>query len=224
MLKPLLLLLILPLACFSQIKITGRIINADDKKPISNVSVFLNNAIVGDKTADDGSYTLSNVKPGQYDLIVTILGFETHSQPLSVDSHHIVLPKISISPKTILLQEVAVKPNLNRQRDLGDFLYYFLGQSDYSRQCTIINPEVVDVEYNKKTKTLTASTDDFLIIENKALGYRVKYKLAKFTYDAQNILYFEGISVFEPLTGTNADQTKWKKTGLTLTTAHPCIF
>src|SRR5258705_13968729 len=101
MLKPtLLLLLFAPLICFAQIKITGRIINADDKKPISNVSVFLNNAIVGDKTADDGSFTLSNVKPGQYDLIVTILGFETHSQPLSVGSHNIVLPEISISPKT----------------------------------------------------------------------------------------------------------------------------
>jgi hypothetical protein len=225
MLKPLLLLLLfIPSVCFAQIKISGEIIGANDKKPIANASVFLSNATIGNKTADDGTFTLYNVKPGQYDLIVTVLGFETHSQSLSVTNDNIALGEISISPKTILLQEVAVRPNLNRQRDLGDFLYYFLGQSNYSRQCTIVNPEVVDVEYNKSTKVLTASTDDFLIIENKALGYKIKYKLLNFTYDAQRSLYFEGISLFEPLNGTATEQNKWKRNRLDAYAGSPMHF
>lgn len=59
----LLLLLLLPSLCFAQVQISGKIINADDKKPVANASVFLNNAIVGDKTADDGTFTLRKARP-----------------------------------------------------------------------------------------------------------------------------------------------------------------
>lgn len=128
-----LLLLIVPGFCQAQIKITGKIINHPDKKPVANASVFLNNAIVGDKTTDDGTFTLSNVKPGQYDLVVSIVGYETHSLTIMAGTKDIALSEISLTPKTIMLQEVNIKPDPNRQRNYNDFKRLFLGTSETLR-------------------------------------------------------------------------------------------
>jgi TonB-dependent SusC/RagA subfamily outer membrane receptor len=65
------------------------------------------------------------------------------------------------------------------------------------------------------TKTLTAQSVDFLIIQNNALGYRIKYLLSDFTlnsYDqnAKQFLY-EGSVLFEELKGTPSQEEQWKK-------------
>jgi hypothetical protein len=212
----LLLLLILPSLCFAQVQISGKIINADDKKPVANASVFLNNAIVGDKTADDGTFTLRNVKPGQYTFIVTAIGFETHSITLMAGTANISLPEISLAPKTIMLEEVNIKPDPNRQRNYDDFKRLFLGTSANAAQCKILNPDVVDVDFDSKTMVLSASSrDDFIEVENKALGYLIKYKLTAFSFDAKRMFYYEGISVFQELKGSKGQQRKWQKNRMT---------
>jgi len=45
----LILLLLLPLSCLAQLKISGKVINSKTLKPVANASVFLSNATVGGK-------------------------------------------------------------------------------------------------------------------------------------------------------------------------------
>jgi hypothetical protein len=70
------------LNCLGQVTISGRLLNQADTKPLPNASVFLNNTSAGNKTAADGTFVLHNVKPGKYELIVSIIGFETYTQPI----------------------------------------------------------------------------------------------------------------------------------------------
>jgi len=213
MLKSLLVLLLLsPLFCFAQLKISGKVINLNDKKPIADASVFLNNASVGNKTSGDGSFILNNVRPGQYDLIVSVVGYETYSKTITMVNSNIIIPEIALLPKTIELNEVKIKPNLDWGKYYDIFKRQFLGTSANAAQCKILNPDLLDFEYDAKTRILQASSYDFLEIENKALGYKIKYKLNQFTYNNnKGFLYYDGISVFEDLAGSSSKIRKWKK-------------
>jgi hypothetical protein len=221
----LVLLLLWPVFCFAQLKITGKVVNLNDKKPIADASVFLNNASVGNKTSADGSFTLNNVRPGQYDLIVSVVGYATYSQTITILSRNIIIPEIALVPKTIELKEVKVKPNLNWGKYYDIFKRQFLGTSANAAQCKILNPDLLNLEYDAKTRELQASSYDFLEIENKALGYKIKYKLNQFTYNEnKGFLYYDGISMFEDLPGGNAKLRKWKKKRQTAFLGSPMHF
>src|SRR3569833_1150994 len=99
----------LPLATRAQLTIKGRILNQADTKPVANASVFLSNASVGNKTADNGTFLLGDVKPGKYDLVISIVGFDTYKQVVTVENSNIVLPDILIFPKTFALKAVTIK-------------------------------------------------------------------------------------------------------------------
>lgn len=208
-----LLLLLLPILSFAQTIITGKVINAGDKTPVPYASVFLSNSMVGGKTNDDGSFTLNNVKPGQYDLVISFIGFETHHQTVNADGGTINLGTITITPKTTQLKEVTIGlPDPNREGNLRIFLRDFLGHSENTSQCKLLNPDAVILNYDAAKKTLSASSDDFLVIENKALGYIVKYQLTKFTDDfSRGFLYYEGSVFFEEIKGKPSQLKNWEK-------------
>jgi hypothetical protein len=206
------LLLLIPFSTFSQIKISGKVISNVDKKPIANASVFLSNAMVGNKTNDDGIFILNNVRPGQYDLVISIVGYETYHQTVKITNSDTALGDIEIAIKENILQEVVIKPNKFRDRDYITFERLFLGSSDNASDCKILNPDILNIQDNTEIRTLTVSTDDFLVIENKALGYRLKYLLTKFTMDYKTEeLFYEGSVLFEELAGTPSQQKRWQK-------------
>ncbi|WP_114941059.1 carboxypeptidase-like regulatory domain-containing protein [Mucilaginibacter endophyticus] len=222
MLKKLFLcyLLVSPFWCLAQTRITGRVINATDKKTIANASVFLSNATVGTKTTPEGTFTLVDAKNGKYELVVSIVGFETYKQNITVTGSDMVLPDIIMSPKTYALKEVIVKQHTdpNRAQYLTTFKEQFLGKSELADQCKILNPEMLDFAYNDDTKTLAASSVDFLTVENRGLGYRVKYLITNFIYDDKDIsnrkLHYEGSVLFEELKGTPSQQKDWERARL----------
>ena len=214
--KTLLFLIFLaPLSCFAQFTITGKVLNKADKKPIENVSVFLSSATVGDRTAADGSFTLHNVKPGKYDLVVSDIAFETYSQPVVVENN-VRLPDIMLMPKVRSLNEVTVKYHADpdRSRYLEWFKDAFIGSSDRARDCKLINPEVLDLKYDKEKQVLTASSADFLVIENRALGYKIKYLLTDFwmrdSLSRQQVRY-QGYTLFEEMKGTVGQKARWER-------------
>ncbi len=84
-----------------------------------------------------------------------------------------------------------------------------MGESANADACKILNPDIIDFSTNKNL--LKATTDSFLEIENANLGYKVKYLLRTFEYDKdKDNTYYDGESVFEPMSGTPEQQKVWE--------------
>ncbi|MEP6614078.1 MAG: carboxypeptidase-like regulatory domain-containing protein [Mucilaginibacter sp.] len=215
MLKPLLFILfICPLGCLAQYVVTGKVLNANDKTPIAKASVFLNNAVVGTTTDDKGTFTLTNARPGQYDLVASCVGYEQSHQSIFINGN-ISLPPIILAPKIMMLKEVKIRTKDDWARLFEKFKKYFFGKSNYASQCKILNADLLDMDYSSKTRIFTASSSDFLIVENKALGYRIKYLLTELnTNEITGISYREGSARFEDLKGTDLQQRRWQKNRL----------
>lgn len=206
-----LLLFLLPFTCLAQLTIKGKVINGADGKPIPDASVFLNNETKGTKSADDGSFVLRNLNAGQHNLIISVVGYEGYHQTLMVNAN-VELPDIKLLPKTMMLGEVKIGVDGKREKKLKEFKEQFLGASVYAVDCEILNPEVLDLKYNRDERILTGNSEDFLEIANNALGYKLKYLIANFVMDKhESKLTYEGSVLFEEMEGTNFQLKQWKK-------------
>ncbi|WP_448702218.1 carboxypeptidase-like regulatory domain-containing protein [Mucilaginibacter sp. AW1-3] len=212
--KLLIFLLLSPFSLSAQITITGKVIDANSK-PVPFANVFLSNTQVGTQTKDDGSFALSNVKPGQYDMVVSFIGYQTNHQNINAGNTGISLPPIVLALSNKQLKEVRIgPPDPNRKNYLELFTREFLGRSENAADCKILNPDVLDLDYDGAKRTLTASSDDFLIIENKALGYKIHYQLTSFILTMQpgtSSTYYYGNVLFENMQGSRSQVKKWEK-------------
>jgi len=95
------------------------------------------------------------------------------------------------------------------------FTRAFLGSTANARQCKILNPEVIDLHYETGTRTLKASSDEDIVVENKALGYNIGYHLLDFVKEnSSGYQFYSGPVLFEEMKGTPSQQTQWKKNRL----------
>jgi hypothetical protein len=205
------LILVIPAMSFAQSGIiTGKVTAIDTKSPLAKASVFLSNATFGTVTADDGTFTLNGVKPGQYELVVSILGYENFSQSVLVGAKPQQLV-IEMMPRPIQMKEVIITTNANWKKNYASFVKDFIGTSANSKLCKVINPHAVNLIYHKKTQTLEASTDEFLVVENKALGYRVRFLVNHFESSSlTHEIRYSGQVLFEELKAGKAQLQKWK--------------
>lgn len=205
------ILLILPFTIKAQNGvITGKVTAQGGTNPVAKASVFLNNASYGTATADDGTFALRGVKPGQYDLVVSVLGFEEYTQKVQVNNNTLDL-KISLTPKVMMMREVVITSNADWKKNYEQFKKEFIGNDDAARQCKVANPRILNLSYTRKTQTLEASTDEFLEVENYALGYKVKFLLADFSSNnISGIISYAGKALFEDLPGSAEQKKKWK--------------
>lgn len=204
-------ILLLPtFVCAQSGTITGKVTAIDSKAPLAKASVFLSNATFGTVTADDGTFTLNNVKPGQYDLVVSILGYENFTQSVLVSNKPLQLA-IEMVPRMIQMKEVVITTNANWKKNYALFVKDFIGTSANSKLCKVLNPHAVSLIYHKKTQTLQASTDEFLVVENRALGYKVRFLVHNFESSTlSNEIRYSGQVLFEELKGSKSQEEKWK--------------
>jgi len=205
------LLLVSPLTCLAQFSVSGKIFDSAGKQPITNASIFLSNTTSGTESGKNGAFSLTNVKTGKYSLIVTVVGYEIFTEEITVNGN-LKIDEISLQQSNKQLKEVVIKPDPFRSNYFFMFKEQFLGKSLRAQDCKILNPQVINFDYDDNQKKLTASSNDFIVIENNALGYRIKYLLQDFVYIASpdsNLLRFKGLTVFEPLTGSPAQEKRW---------------
>jgi len=221
------LLLILPMFADAQFHITGRVTDILTHKPIDNVNVFLSNALAGAKTNSDGNFDISNARSGHYDLVISIVGYVTYHQEVAVNADINNL-KIELEQKNTTLNEVKIGPDVDWDRNYRMFKIQFLGNSENAGSVNILNPEVLSIHYDQQKRELTASSYDFLIIENKALGYRIRYLLNTLTATYTNFggvsLYYEGSPSFEDMPGNPAQLKKWRQKRLAAYTGSQMHF
>jgi hypothetical protein len=184
-----------------------------NSKPVANASVFLSNGTIGCQTDTAGRFRLENVKPGKYDLVVSMVGYETYHLRINAAGEDISLPGITLESKTINLNEVVIKLHNDRfhQNNLYSFTRDFLGTTYLAEHCKIVNPEVIDFDYDNASSALYASTNgNFLIIDNNALGYRILYLLDDFVSNSSGVKY-SGSVLFEPMHGSPSQERRWAK-------------
>lgn len=189
--------------------ISGTITNSESKKPLPRASVFLSNSAVGSATNEDGRYMLSGIRPGQYTLVVSILGYEEYSKTVLVGREPIKLD-IELAQKPLQLREVVISSSADWKKNYEAFRKEFIGSDENAKYCEVINPHILNLTYNPSKQLLHADADEFLIVENKALGYRVKFLLNDFKIDKiAGLISREGQQVFEELPGSEAQKKRW---------------
>ena len=173
------------------IRITGRIVDSETGDPIEMVNVFLANTMKGGVTDKDGRFVITDVSRGIYDLIAHHVGFEGAAVNLDLLGQPPEALTVKLKPRILAGQKVLVEAEPPKEwlRMLGVFKREFLGQSDNSRHCAILNPEFLNFEYDKSSDCFTASTDRLLKIRNNSLGYSVDLLLEKFEFQKSVVVY-----------------------------------
>ena len=187
------------LASAQTFQISGQVTDMDSHLPLANASIFLSNSSIGTISDDGGKYRLS-LKPGQYELIVKVLGYRPFIRIVNVTDRSQEI-NAALKPAVFELKEVVIGLASDWKKNYEMFRREFLGNSENALQCKIVNPKVLSFRYDKKNQVLRASADEFLVIENKALGYRLKYLLIDFVRDyRKGTLFWTGKPLFEDIT------------------------
>ncbi|WP_158795475.1 carboxypeptidase-like regulatory domain-containing protein [Pedobacter sp. L105] len=194
----------------NNLSITGKV--TDEKNlPMPGTTVFLTGTKSIISCSASGDFRLSYLSPGTYEIVAKMIGYEPFIQSIKITEKSTVL-NIQLKPNSQQLKVVTITADKNRPRYLAQFTKEFIGQSYNARYCKIVNPEVLFFSFDKKTKVLTASADEFLTIENKALGYQLKYLLTYFQFDDNTgIVSYQGFPSFVETRGTNQEEANWLK-------------
>lgn len=85
------------------------IIITNDNKPAAMVTVTLKGTKKVTLTTDDGSYILRNVQPGTYELEVSLIGYQTIRQSVTVEKNNAATVDLQLQVSDMELQEVIIK-------------------------------------------------------------------------------------------------------------------
>lgn len=204
-------LMLLCLTTFAQGNFTISGIVRDDKETIPGAAVYLSGTKISTITNNEGKFSIGKLPAGNYDILIQVVGYLPYSKSITVSDKNIFID-VTIKANTLTLQEVIIKPDPNRLAYLNMFKDYFIGLTPNAKECKILNSEVLIIDYDKQERKLTVSSNEFLIIENKALGYRIKYLLQNFEYDYRTrIVYFAGFPFFEDMKGSKSKINRWNK-------------
>jgi len=203
-------LLIISLNVFSQRTIRGRVVNASGGEPIPGSSVFINNSSRGMVSDRQGEFELNDIPVGKHDLIVSSIGYET--SVFSFDAGQLPLQlKIEMQVKVRELENVTVEPSVEEGWDKWGRLFTdnFVGNIPNGLHCKIKNQKAIRFRYYKKSNRVTAFADEPVILENKALGYKISYQLEDFEVNFKSgATLFAGYPFFEEM---EKNKKKWER-------------
>jgi len=183
----------------------------DKQGVLPGASIYLSNYKNATSTNSDGKFVLNNLKAGNYDVLVQMMGYLPFTRNVIISDKSVNID-IILKDNTILLNEVVIRTDPNRERYLNMFKEFFIGKTPNAEKCKILNPAVLNIDYDNEARTLTVKSNDFLVIENKALGYKLRYMLQFFEYNYKTrIVYYAGLPTFEDLKGSKSKMRGWVK-------------
>jgi hypothetical protein len=184
----------------------GLLLDKLTNQPIVGASVFINSSAIGAVSGSDGTFNLLKFIQAQIEkpiLTIVAIGYETEKYNLVNSTGRVV---IYLKPKVRELETVTVRAaEKNGWEKYGkDFIESFLSYSDFSKLCKIENPEVLKFYYDPNNNALNVVARKPLIIQNKALGYKITYWLESYSQNFNSrILTYSGLTLFEDLIRPN---------------------
>lgn len=209
-------IIILPLLLFSfianaQFTISGKIVDSITREPMTGASVYCQNTTIGTTTNKEGQFSLS-LKSGGYELIISYTGYQTRLLRISNTDNNI--PDIAMVKEDKSLGEVVIKSS-NEVKDGWEkygsfFMDNFVGTTPNAAMCTLLNHEVLKFYLLKKSNKLRVLATEPLQLENKALGYTLRYELDSFIYYYNtNIYLYRGFCLYSEMPGSDSLRRVW---------------
>ncbi|HLO59895.1 MAG TPA: carboxypeptidase-like regulatory domain-containing protein [Bacteroidales bacterium] len=178
--------------------IRGTVKDIQTKEPIEFASVYFSGTFAGKTTDQNGNFTLNVSKYSTMPLTISAIGY--YSSEVSVYSADSLL-KIYLKPKVYEIEEIVIHADSiikKREENLKLFKDAFLGTTENSENCKIINEADISFNYFSDEDTLKAFTVKPLLIENRSLGYNIIYYLDLFEYYKKTErIYFSGRILFD---------------------------
>lgn len=193
--------LLISLCGIGQSVITGRVVNAISQEPVAGASVFISNTSKGTVSDKNGHFELRDIAAGKYDLVISSVGYETNAFSFSSSQLPLNL-KVEMQVKVRELENVVVEPSVEEGWDKWGRLFTenFLGMTPAAEQCRIKNEKSIRFRFYKKSNRIIAYCDEPIIVENKSLGYRIKYQLENFEVKfREGSSAFTGFALFEDM-------------------------
>jgi len=163
--------------------IAGRVEDGRTHCPLENSIVFLARTTIGTSSAPDGRFMLQAAVTGSFDLVVSLVGYDTRVFHLQLDGGDSVAMTVQLDPRLIEQDQVVVPGERKTawERDLAAFQKAFIGAGECSEGCRLLNPWVI--EFTRRGDTLYASSDSLLWMENDVLGYLMCGIICRFEWD-----------------------------------------
>lgn len=204
---------LLTITCFAQANLTGKVLNRDDSKPLTNATIVLLNqdSILQYfvRANEDGNFEFKGIKPADYLLIVSYPKFEVYSQPIELDKN-LNLKPILLSSRAHLIEEVVVKAKIPI-RLKGDTIEYDAASFETEK-----NAKLEDLLRRLPGLTVSASGDitahgktvsKVLIDGEEFFGYDPKIAIRNIRADAvDKVQVYERKSEESELTGIDDGQ------------------
>jgi len=190
---------------------------------LPGAGIYVSGYKIATVSDNNGAFIL-NLKSGNYDLLVQLIGYKALNKNVVIADRAVKID-IILEESVTQLADVTIKPDPNRQYYINLFRDFFIGTTPNAEECKIVNPNVLIIDYEKDDSRLTVKTNQFLIVDNQALGYRIKYLLNEFQYDYKSkIIYFEGHPYYEDLKGSQRRKRMWEKKRLMAYQGSPQHF
>lgn len=206
----------IPIICSAQ-NISGKIIDKETQQPIETVAVYFDNTTIGTTTDKNGIFSLDYTDATQSTLVISYLGYE---KVLISDFRSKNNISIALVEAKNTLDEVYIDydDGLTRKQKLRLFRKEFLGTSKFARSCKILNEEDLILRYDKRNKAMFVSSKIPVLVENKALQYKISFEIVDFEvkynyanlktghFTVHSVIYY-GTSFYENLKKKNRKKT-----------------
>ena len=207
-------LFLLPTFSFCQNFLSGNVVEKESGTVIENANVFFSQTTMGTTTDERGYFSFKGVPKGKYELVISHVGFAPFHLMVEMEDQSKEVLEIE------LVQQVVELPSLTIQADTTDwhqnfllFKYFFLGNTENARQCTIKNPKDIFLYFDVEEGILYGHATKPILVENLALGYQLTFLLENFKADRKNKkILIAGRPFFEELLPNNPKMLKvWKE-------------
>ncbi|PLX10561.1 MAG: hypothetical protein C0598_10155, partial [Marinilabiliales bacterium] len=110
-------LIILTTYSFAQVKISGRLIDAQTKHPLQNVNITLNNQSEGSISSNDGTFILSTEESNAF-INFTNIGYKAKQIHLPNIKKDISLGDVLLEAQPYSLDEITINAGLRNEKDI----------------------------------------------------------------------------------------------------------
>ena len=189
-------------------QITGTVYG-ENSQPLPSVAVYINNTSIGTATDKAGNFLLTvPARHKKAELVASFVGYKPEVKQLQATPGRTANVVFKLDLNNVIREVVVIgKRDKHWNRKWRIFLNGLLGDSPFARQCKIMNPESITLGLDETSGRVTAASSEPVVIDNSALGYRIRFHMRKFESNGKKT-FLSGYKFFESSLAEDPDKQK----------------